>query len=88
MLSLRDNIALKELNFLDSCAGFIYNPRHTPPQYQDCAGLDIGLYDHRSPIRKEDFGIITTTLEGIMNSVNVLAYDILNHTFIQTRKTG
>ena len=36
----------------------------------------MGLYDHKSPLRKKDFGIITTTLDGIMNSINVLADEI------------
>ena len=82
----------KELDFLDSQdfmssgAGFVYNPRHTSPQSQDAAGLDMGLYDHRSPQRKENFGIITTTLYGIMNSVNVLADEIRNHTSILLSK--
>ena len=71
---------------MSSGAGFVYNPRHTPPQSQDAAGLDMGLYDHRSPLRKEDFGIITTTLDGIMNSVNVLADEIRNHTSILLSK--
>lgn len=92
MFTLRDNMTQKELDFLDSQdfmssgAGFVYNPRHTPPQSQDAAGLDMGLYDHRSPLRKEDFGIITTTLDGIMNSVNVLADEIRNHTSILLSK--
>ena len=54
LLTLGDNMTQKELDFLDSQdfmssgAGFVYNPRHTPPQSQDAAGLDMGLYDHNS----------------------------------------
>ena len=44
--------------------------------------LIYGLYDHRSPLRKEDFGIITT----ILNVFNVLSDEIRNHTSILLSK--
>jgi hypothetical protein len=46
------------------------------PESQDATGIELGLYDPSQPMSKEDFGIITTTLDAIANRINVLHNEI------------
>lgn len=69
-----------------------YNPKFTPSQSQD--GLEMRWYDHRpststgketdhrasTTMAKEDFAILTTSMDGINTAMNVLTYQINNHT--------
>ena len=59
-----------------------YNPKFTPPQSQDAFGLEMEHYDHRphSYMDSEDFGILTTTMDGIVTAMNVMSDQINNHT--------
>ena len=59
-----------------------YNPKFSPPQSQDAFGLEAGHYDHRSRacMDREDFGILTTTMDGIITAMNVMSDQINNHT--------
>ena len=52
-----------------------YNPILTPPQSQDAFGIETGMYDHRSRgcMDREDFGILTTTMDGIITAMNVMS---------------
>ena len=79
----RDNMAQAQLSAikLDSPRS-PYNPKFTPPQSQDAFGLELGHYDHRptSYMAREDFAILTTTMDGIVNAMNVMSDQISNHT--------
>ena len=59
-----------------------YNPKFTPPQSQDAFGLEMGHYDHRpnSYMDREDFAILTTTMDGIVTAMNIMSDQISNHT--------
>ena len=59
-----------------------YNPKFSPPQSQDAFGIETGMYDNRSRgcIDREDFGILTTTMDGIITAMNVMSDQINNHT--------
>ena len=60
-----------------------YNPKFSPPQSQDAFGLEMGHYDHRSKKKSmdpEDFGILTTSMDGIITAMNVMSDQINNHT--------
>uniref|UniRef100_K1QPF3 Uncharacterized protein n=1 Tax=Magallana gigas TaxID=29159 RepID=K1QPF3_MAGGI len=48
----------------------------------EMAALESGVYDHEEPslMSKEHFGIITTTQEGILNTLQVMSNEIANHT--------
>lgn len=52
------------------------------------AALESRLYDHEQPslMSKEDFGNITTTQEGILNTLQVMSNAIANHTDIILKK--
>ena len=58
-----------------------YNPKFSPPQSQDAFGIETGMYDHRSRMcmDREDFGILTTTMDGIITAMNVMSDQINNH---------
>ena len=58
-----------------------YNPKFSPPQSQDAFGLEMGHYDHRSRacMDREDFGILTTTMDGIITAMNCMSDQINNH---------
>ena len=58
-----------------------YNPMLTPPQSQDAFWLEMGHYDHRSRacMDREDFGMLTTTMDGIITTMNVMSDQINNH---------
>lgn len=62
----------------------VYNPKFTPPQSQDGFGVEMGMYDHRpnSVMAREDFSILTTTMDGIISAMNVSSDQISNHTNI------
>ena len=53
----------------------------TPPLSQDAFGLEMGHYDHRSrgSMDREDFGILTTTMDGIITAMNVMSDQMNNH---------
>lgn len=59
-----------------------YNPKFTPPQSQDALGLELGHYDHRSTsyMAREDFALLTATMDGIVSAMNVMSDQISNHT--------
>lgn len=57
-----------------------YNPRFTPPQSQNAFVLEMGRYDHRPSVANEDFAILTTTMDGIINCMNVMPDQLNNHT--------
>ena len=59
-----------------------YNPKFSPPQSQDAFGLEMGMYDHRPKgnMDREDFGILTTTMDGIITAMNVMSDQMNNHT--------
>ena len=53
-----------------------YNPKFSPPQSQDAFGLEMGMYDHRpigGNMDREDFGILTTSIDGIITAMNVMS---------------
>ena len=58
-----------------------YNPKFSPPQSQDAFGIETGMYDHRSRgcMDREDFGILTTTMDGIITAMNAMSDQINNH---------
>uniref|UniRef100_K1QZ91 Uncharacterized protein n=1 Tax=Magallana gigas TaxID=29159 RepID=K1QZ91_MAGGI len=58
------------------------------PVALEMAALESGAYDHEEPpfMSKEDFGIITTTHEGILNTLQVMSNEIANHTDIILKK--
>ncbi|XP_056006916.1 uncharacterized protein LOC130050704 [Ostrea edulis] len=62
------------------------------PDSQDATGLELGLYDNPSisnedsPMIRADFAIITNTLDGIVNRINVLADEIANPTAVLMKK--
>ena len=62
----------------------VYNPKFTPPQSQDGFGVEMGMYDHRpnSVMAREDFSILTTTMDSIISAMNVGSDQISNHTNI------
>ena len=69
-----------------------YNPKFTPSQSQD--GLEMRWFDHRpststgketdhrasTTMAKEDFAILTTSMDGINPAMNVITDQINNHT--------
>ena len=59
-----------------------YNPKFSPPQSQDAFGIEMGMYDHRPKgnMDREDFGILTTTMDGIITAMNVMSDQMNNHT--------
>ena len=59
-----------------------YTPKFTPPQSQDALGLALGHYDHRSTsyMAREDFVILTATMDEIVSAMNVMSDQISNHT--------
>ena len=59
-----------------------YNPKFSPPQSQDAFGIETGMYDNRSRrcMDREDFGILTTTMDGIITAMNCMSDQINNHT--------
>ena len=59
-----------------------YNPKFSPPQSQDAFGIEAGHYDHRSKknMDPEDFGILTTSMDGIITAMNVMSDQMNNHT--------
>ena len=60
-----------------------YNPKFSPPQSQDAFGLEMGMYDHRpigGNMDREDFGILTTSIDGIITAMNVMSDQMNNHT--------
>ncbi|XP_062621750.1 uncharacterized protein LOC134283308 [Saccostrea cucullata] len=48
------------------------------PETQDPIGLELGLYNIPEPINKEDFGILTTTLDGIINILRAFREEVTN----------
>ena len=58
-----------------------YNPKFSPTQSQDGFGIEVGHYDHRSRgcMDREYFGILTTTMDGIITAMNVMSDQINNH---------
>ena len=58
-----------------------YNPKFSPPQSQDAFGLELGHYDHRSTsvMAREDFAILTSTMDGIVTAMNVMSDQLNNH---------
>lgn len=47
--------------------------------------LEMAAYDNQL-MGKEDFGIITTTQEGILNTLNIMCEEIGKHTSIIFKK--
>ena len=79
----RGNTDQKQLTLLDKemeSPQSPYNPRFTPPPSQDASGLEMGMDDHRLSMAKEDFAILTTTMDGIINCMNVMSDQFNNHT--------
>jgi hypothetical protein len=59
------------------------------PESQDATGIELGLYNPRQPMCKEDFAIITSTLDAIANRFNVLHNEIVQHMgLVLKKKTG
>ena len=58
-----------------------YNPKFSLPQSQDAFGLEMGHYDYRprTCMDREDFGILTATMDGIITAMNVMSDQINNH---------
>ena len=58
-----------------------YNPKFSPPQSQDAFGIETGMYDNRSRacMDREDFGILTTTMDGIIMAMNCMSDQMNNH---------
>lgn len=56
-------------------------------QTQDPMALEMAAFkDDSPPMSKEDFGIITTTQEGILNTLQIMSNEIANHTDIILKK--
>lgn len=70
-------------NPMDPGLGYIFPDL---PESQDATGIELGLYDPRQPLSKEDFAIITTTLDAIANRINVLHNEIVQHTGLVLKK--
>lgn len=57
-------------------------------QTQDPMSLEMAAFRNDSPhMSKEDFGIITTTQEGILSTLQIMNNEIVNHTDIILKKT-
>lgn len=75
-------------NFLESQdpmskgAGY-YNPLLT--EAQDATALEMASYNNQ-PMSKEDFSILSTSQDGIINTLNVLSDEISKHTSIIINK--
>lgn len=75
-------------NFLESQdpmskgAGY-YNPLLT--EAQDATALEMASYNNQ-PMSKEDFSILSTSQDGIINTLNVLSDEISRHTSIIINK--
>ena len=77
-------MAQAQLNVLDTpmyTPRSPYNPKFSPPQSQDAFGLELGHYDHRSTsvMAREDFAILTSTMDGIVTAMNVMSDQLNNH---------
>lgn len=56
-------------------------------QTQDPMALEMAAFrDDSSPMSKEDYGIITSTQDGIMNTLQIVSNEIANHTDITLKK--
>lgn len=75
-------------NFLDSqdpmSSGMGYYDPSLVTETQDPVNLEMAAYN--SVISKEDFGIITTTQEGILNSLHLMSDEIGKHTSLILNK--
>ena len=77
---------LPSQNPTDPGLGFIFPDI---PESQDVTGMELGLYNAQNQppaMNKEDFAIITTTLDGIVNRINVLSDEIGTHTTVLMKK--
>jgi hypothetical protein len=66
-------------NPLDEGLGFVF------PESQDAAVIDLEM-EIEKPMTKDDFSLLSTTLDSIANRINVLSNEVSNHTGIILRK--
>jgi hypothetical protein len=70
---------LPSQNPMDGGLGFVF------PESQDAAVIDLEM-ELEKPMTKDDFSLLSTTLDGIVNRINVLSNEMGNHTGIILRK--
>lgn len=84
---------MKNKNFLDSQDAMskgmgYYDPSphllYLVTETQDPVNLEMASYSGQ--LSKEDFGIITTTQEGILNTLNILSDEMSKHTSVILNK--
>lgn len=65
-------------------SGMGYNDPSLVTETQDPVNLEMAAYN--SVISKEEFGIITTTQEGILNNLHMMSDEIGKHTSLTLNK--
>jgi hypothetical protein len=70
---------LPSQNPMDESLGFVF------PESQDAAVIDLEL-ELEKPMTKEDFSLLSTTLDSIANRINVLSNEVSNPTGIILKK--
>jgi hypothetical protein len=66
-------------NPMDEGLGFVF------PESQDAAVIDLEM-EIEKPMTKDDFSLLSTTLDSIANRINVLRNEVSNHTGIILKK--
>jgi hypothetical protein len=64
---------------MDEGLGFVF------PESQDSAVIDLEM-EMEKPMTKDDFSLLSTTLDSIANRINVLSNEVSNHTGIILKK--
>ena len=70
---------LASQNPMDQGLGFVF------PQSQDATVIDLEM-EMEKPMTKDDFSLLSTTLDSIANRINVLSNEVSNHTGILLKK--
>jgi hypothetical protein len=66
---------------MDEGLGFVFSES----QGDSVVELDMEL-EKQASMTKEDFSLLSTTLDGIVNSINVLSNEVMNRTGIIVKK--
>jgi hypothetical protein len=64
---------------MDEGLGFVF------PESQDATVIDVEL-EMAKPMTKEDFSLLSTTLDSIANRINILSNEMGNHTGVILKK--
>lgn len=56
------------------------------PSPHDRVPVNLEMASYRSQLSKEDFGIITTTQAGILNTLNIMSSEMSMHTSVILNK--